>query len=120
MLCFVMDPTEDAMKQRTRRGREEWKRRIDEQARSGLSAKRFCERESIELSSFYKWRSHLSTSEGLARAADEESPFIDMGRIVGEVAGGVPGGVPGGEGAKSGWEITLDLGDGIRLALRRG
>lgn len=37
-----------------------WRRRLDRQARSGLSVSEFCRREKISQPSFYQWRKRLA------------------------------------------------------------
>lgn len=105
------------MKHRTQRGAEQWEKLVREQAQSGLSAKGFCDRELIGLSSFYQWRRRLSSGAS-GESESSDALFIDMGRITGDGAGEsgtMPGPVP-----RPGLELTLDLGSGIKLVLRRG
>ena len=99
------------MKHRARRGEKQWEKIILEQEKSGLSAKRFCHRESIGLSSFYQWRHRLSGGVSLSGEKNEAPVFIDMGRIEG---GGAER-----SSKRSSFEIALDLGDGVKLTLRR-
>jgi len=109
------------MKRRTKRGAEQWEKLVREQAQSGLSAKGFCDRELIGLSSFHQWRRRLS-SGACGEAGRSDALFIDMGRITGDGAGESgtrPGSGPG-PGPGPGLELTLDLGSGIKLTLRRG
>ena len=70
------------MKRRTKRGAEQWEKLVREQAQSGLSAKGFCDRELIGLSSFHQWRRRLS-SGACGEAGRSDALFIDMGRITG-------------------------------------
>jgi hypothetical protein len=97
-----------ASNNRIRRSPEQWQELIDEQARSGLSQADFCEREQLALSTFTNWKRRLSGrigSTGSDEQASAPSPWIELGAV----AGSTPG-----------WDIELDLGDGICLRLRRG
>ncbi len=99
------------MKQRMRRGREQWESIIGEQAASGLSAKMFCQRESLGLASFYQWRRRLSKGFPGAIERSEERSLLDIGRIRGR----------GDDASRLDrvLEVTLDLGAGLRLTIRR-
>ena len=106
------------MKQTVRRSKSQWETILREQEKSGLSAKRFCDRESIRVSNFYRWRSRLSGGPSPSENTDESPVFIDMGSV----------GLLDEEGdsnkaeAKSSnarvFEVALDLGDGVTLTLR--
>ncbi len=103
------------MTQRVRRDRRQWKKIIAEQAVSGLSARSFCQQESVGLVSFYQWRQRLS-DEGTGSLTDDQtqkSPsFIDVGPLEGGGGERPTGG--------SGFSLTLDLGEGLKLTLERG
>lgn len=91
---------------RIRRSAEQWQQLIDEHAESGLSQSAFCKREHLSLSSFTNWKRKRSTAPGHRKAsAPGPTPWIDLGNL------GVE---------RAGWDIELDLGDGICLRLRRG
>ena len=100
------------MEQKKRRNRGEWEQIVKEQAESGYSAKKFCQERAIGLASFYQWRRRM---KGLASASktgiESTGAFIDMGKIN-------PEKVPA-ETNQSAWMVTLDLGAGLRLELRR-
>ncbi len=98
---------EQRAEKRQRRNREQWERVIEEQERSGLGAQEFCARESVGLASFYQWRRRIRDSAGAATAA---SSFIDMGSV--------DSGRASSDDAGS-WAVTLELGDGARLMLKR-
>lgn len=103
------------MERRKRRGREEWLRIIDEQKQSGLSAAAYCREAGIGIGSFYQWRRRLADVSAEETKSVRES-FIDMGRV------GVNGSsveIPEVR-AGSSLEVTLELGDGARLIVRRG
>lgn len=86
-------------RQHVRRSREAWQRLLDAQASSGQSQRDFCQQRSIGLSSFQYWKRRLRAS------APEPSSWIDLGQLT----------TP----SSHGWEIELDLGDGLCLRLRR-
>lgn len=79
---------------------------------SGLGVEAFCLRESISLSSFYRWRSLLddsSRSNGATPRASKPGPntagFVALGTL---------------RGADAALELRLDLGGGVVLQLVRG
>jgi hypothetical protein len=100
---------------RLRRVRRDWMEIVRLQEESGLSARAYCLRESIDPGSFYKWRGQIqkvallspSPSEGGSRGA-----FIDIGRI-----GSMNGRSSSGNGPPL--EVTLDFGEGFTLTVRR-
>jgi putative transposase len=100
------------MVQALRRSRQEWERIVKDQASSGLSARKYCDQKSIGLASFYEWRRRLSTGESLLIDGKEGKSFIDIGQL-------------GGTGGDStvignGLELTVELGGGLRIVVRRG
>ncbi len=102
------------MERGKRRSRGQWAQIVDEQERSGLSARAFCRRNSIGTGSFYLWRRRLR-GDTVSRAdggAEEQKTFIDMGRID---SSGVE--LSAGEGPLV---VTLALGAGVALTIRRG
>ncbi len=105
------------MKQPMRRSRSQWEAILREQEKSGLSVRRFCDRESIRISNFYRWRSRLSGESSPAENTNESPVFIDMGQVdrLGEGEGG---GETESYPARL-FEVVLDLGDGVTLTLRR-
>ena len=103
------------MKRRKQRSREEWGRVIGEQKGSGLAAVEFCRRKGIGISSFYHWKRRLGDACGQEAGSAQES-FIDMGRVEMPESSEVTA-----SSSRSGWlEVTLELGYGARLLLRRG
>jgi transposase-like protein len=108
-----------AANKRRRWKADEWREAFGRQARSGLSVLAFCAQESINPSSFYRWRGlssdpqeaksggGLTTSEVSpvqARARRTQSEFVDLGSL------GT---------SRSRVELRLDLGDGLLLTLVR-
>ena len=98
-----------------RRTQREWENLIGEQARSGLSAKEFCQSKSIGLASFYQWRRRLRDGSQSTCTTEQvqttKESFIDMGRI-GLADVSTPASV-------TPWIVTLDLGDNLKLTLQR-
>jgi hypothetical protein len=88
----------ETIQRRTRRSRDEWQRLIKEQADSGLTQSAFCEANAIGLASFQNWKRRLG-----AEAPAE--PWFELGALS--------------RSPSSGWDIELELGDGICLRLRR-
>ena len=101
------------MSQTVKRNRQKWKSIIDAQACSGLSARKYCEQQSIGLASFYHWRQRLTNNE-IAKREEKEvySSFIDVGQFGDTVRKSIDVG--------KGIEVTLELTDGIRIVIRRG
>ncbi len=91
---------------RTRRSADQWRKLIAEQADSGLSQEAFCKEKRLALSTFANWKRRLGSEPAVRdEQAPDPSTWIDLGSL----------------GARSsGWDIELDLGDGICLRLRRG
>lgn len=69
------------MKRRVSRSRDEWRRLVEEQKASGLSVRVFCQRETVGLGSFYRWK-RLIADVGGHRAMASGEGFIDMGELV--------------------------------------
>ena len=84
-----------------RRRRSEWQQLIDEQARSGQSQRAFCAARALSAKSFQHWKRQLA-----ATAASPSSPWLDLGPLPERSAA-------------TGWDVELDLGDGVCLRLRR-
>jgi putative transposase len=94
---------------------DQWQAWIDEQARSGLSQREFCELKGLSKSSFQLWKRRLKSAGGTppasSRPSDTESALF------------APVMAPATQDADPdarGWEIELDLGDGVCLRFRRG
>jgi transposase-like protein len=89
-----------------------WRELITQQSSSGLAVQEFCQREGLNASVFWRWRSRLtrSSESGPVRARpqaapDTAAPFIDLGDLR---TGG------------SRLEVRLDLGAGVVLSIARG
>ncbi len=88
-------------------------RYLERQAGSGLSQAAFCRRESVPLSTFRYWKRRLR-DEGRPETASAEAPlFTPLGELpLVEADDESPT-------AEGGWLLDLDLGDGLRLTLRK-
>jgi putative transposase len=88
---------------RPRRSRTYWARMVAEHAASDLSASAFCSQRKLTLKTFMRWKRKLA-----APAAPSSPGFIELPVPAGSEARATPG-----------WELELDLGDGVRVRLRR-
>ena len=84
-----------------RRSPSEWQQLIDEQARSGLSQTVFCAARSVSTTSFQHWKRQLA-----ATVAPPSATWLDLGALPERPA-------------TAGWDLELELGDGVCLRLRR-
>jgi transposase-like protein len=101
------------MKRRRAREREQWERLVAEHTKSGLSVRRFCERESLNTGRFYYWRQQIQDATFPSEDGNEPTEaFIDMGQVD-STGVSTPAAV-------NPWIVTLDFGDGLKLTLRRG
>jgi putative transposase len=85
---------------RKRRSREEWQQLIDAQASSELTPAAFCQANGLSLASFQNWKRRLT-----AEPPAPVEPWVDLGTFD--------------RPSDSGWDIELDLGNGVCLRLRR-
>ena len=85
-----------------------------QQVDNGVSVQAFCQRERLNLNTFYGWRSKLhartavsagKASVSKARVSEPTGGFIDLGAL---------------EGSAARYEIRLDLGGGVVLQVVRG
>lgn len=81
-----------------RRSREQWQQLLDEQRRSGLTQRQFCRSKDISVSSFQNWKRKLTQT-------GHDDAWLEVGQIP--------------LGTASGWDIELELGNGVMLRLRR-
>jgi hypothetical protein len=78
---------------------DEWRERLAEHGRSGLTVKRFCQERGITQWSFYAWRKRLR-EEGTVRFA-----LVERGRVRQETA------------AAPGLELVLAAGERLRIGV---
>lgn len=88
--------TEMTGSRRIRRSRAEWQRLIEEQAGSGLTQSAFCALHGVSVGSFGNWKRRFAANA-------PSDPWVDLGAFAGA----------------AGWDIELDLGEGVRLRFRR-
>jgi putative transposase len=86
-------------KRRIRRSRDEWRRLIDEQSKSGKTQSAFCAVRGISVASLQNWRRRLAAPDGTP------GPWLELGTLA--------------EAKSVSWDIELDLGEGVCLRLRR-
>ena len=84
-----------------RRSPSEWQQLIDEQARSGQSQRAFCAARALSVKSFQHWKRQLA-----ATAASPSLPWLELGALPERPVA-------------TGWDLELELGDGVCLRLRR-
>lgn len=103
-----------------RRSPAQWQGLIERQTASGLSQVAFCAREGAAVSSFQYWKHRLRQAQACAsdgatlKAADEEAGlFAPLVAPTTRHAASEPA-------HSAGWELELDLGDGVWLRFRRG
>jgi Transposase len=77
---------------------DQWRERIAEQERSGLSVKQFCQERGVTQYSFYAWRKRLRKKEPPVRFA-----LVDRGAVW-------PEGLP-----EAGLELVLRSGERLRI-----
>ncbi|MFC2993672.1 IS66 family insertion sequence element accessory protein TnpA [Halomonas tibetensis] len=96
----------------TRYPAEQWQAWIDEQSRSGQSQQVFCEQKGLSKSSFQHWKRRLAsgTSVMSSSSATASPLFAPVSQPEEDAIDDEP----------RGWEIELDLGDGVCLRFRRG
>jgi transposase-like protein len=101
--------SEQAMEQKKRRRltADVWRAALGRFAESGLTVQAFCQREAINVTSFYRWRSMLSgvRDEPPSPVAERTTGFVELGTLNSSV---------------SRFELRLDLGGGVLLHLVRG
>lgn len=72
-----------------------WRRRIEEQARGGMTAREFCRREGVSEPSFYQWRRRLAArpqgAQGDRRQAEPERWDAERGARSARGGACVPG-----------------------------
>ena len=87
---------------RTRRTASEWRTILGRFAKTNLSAREFCRRESINVNSFIRWRKKLET-EMAPEKHNDENRFVE---------------VASNEGVPAFWSVEFELPDGRILRVR--
>lgn len=95
---------------------EQWQTWIEEQASSGLSQHVFCQQKGLSKSSFQLWKRRLGLTGFSAPASSPAAN--DVSSLFAPVI--APDSDEAPENDARGWEIELDLGDGVCLRFRRG
>lgn len=88
-----------------RRSRDEWAQLVAEQQQSGLSQQAFCEQRGVVLSSFRNWKRRLADAPTADRR-DAGGNWLELPVRLSDKG-------------TVGWDIELELGDGLCLRLRR-
>jgi len=95
----------DTPRKYTRRSQEEWHVLISQWQQSGLSATNFCKQHHLSSASFYKWRQRFENTDNPGQKMPAATPdFIDITALSSTVD-------------RQGWNIVLNLGDGLSLTL---
>jgi len=100
---------------RKRHSRKEWAALIQRQASSGLAQRDFCHREGLAVSTFTYWKRKLATRDSKS-SPEPETPLFTPIQTLPECDEPQQA---AGEANSSGWTLDLDLGDGLRLTLRK-
>lgn len=99
---------------RPRRSASEWSELVDKQAASGQSQQDFCEANGLAVSTFTYWKRKLGG--GVAkRSTQVDQPLFTPIQALPASAETSADAEPTG----SSWSIDLDLGDGLRLSIRK-
>ena len=86
---------------RSRRSHAEWQQLIDEQKDSGLGQAEFCTQRAISQKRFGHWKRRLQKAQN----DKTDNHWLELPSVPTT--------------SSSGWEIELDLGQGLRLRLRQ-
>jgi len=98
-----------------RRSASEWSALIERQAASGQSQRDFCETEGLAVSTFTYWKRKLGGVPVAKRGVEQDRPLFTPLQVLPNSAEAAAEVEPAG----SGWSIDLDLGDGLRLSIRK-
>lgn len=92
----------------------QWRERLERFSRSGLTRRAFCAQEGIGESTLGAWQRRLRRMASAA-AEGEQTPALFT-----EISlSGVPGEPPSASPQAPGWDVELDLGEGVCLRIRR-
>ena len=100
---------------RPRRNASEWSELIERQVVSGLSQRDFCDAEGLAVSTFTYWKRKLAGAPVSKLRLDVDRPLFTPIQALPDSAQ-----CPRTDDASpGGWAIDLDLGDGLRLTIRK-
>lgn len=100
---------------RPRRSASEWSALIEQQIASGQSQREFCEEQGLAVSTFTYWKRKLGSGVAAKRPSEADAPLFTPINVLPDSAAAAAEV----ESAHSGWSIDLDLGDGLRLSIRK-
>lgn len=66
---------------RDRKLERQWRRRLEEWQRSGLTGRAFCQQHGLSEPSFYGWRREIARRDGERAAAERQPAFVPV-RVV--------------------------------------
>ena len=90
------------------RTRGEWQEIYNTWRSSSQTQREFCEQHDITLGSFRRWSRHFRTAnDDLTAVAPTRQPFVELTGTVHT------------EPAQAGWDIELELGQGVILRMRK-
>jgi len=96
-------------------GASEWSELIARQAASGQSQRDFCDTEGLAVSTFTYWKRKLGGVPVTKRGVKQERPLFTPIQALPDSAEMSAEDDP----ARGAWSIDLDLGDGLRLTIRK-
>jgi hypothetical protein len=97
--------TAAAKRPRIRRNREQWRELLERFDHSGQSREQFCHEQGLTLSSFAYWRRALGKTAARRGDIAGDPLFVEW--------------TPPARAGAGGWDVELQLGDGLVLRLRR-
>jgi hypothetical protein len=98
-----------------RRSASEWSELIARQDASGLSQRDFCDNEGLAVSTFTYWKRKLGSGSATKPRREADRPLFTPIQALPASAEASAEDEPTG----SSWSIDLDLGDGLRLTIRK-
>ena len=94
------------VKQRIRRGQDEWRDIIARFEQSGQTRNQFCNEHNLGFSTFSRWRHQLRRAGASTLPSNSEASFIELEP-------------PTASNLSQAWDVELELGAGVVLRLRR-
>lgn len=99
---------------RSRRSGSEWRELIERQAVSGQSQREFCETKDLAVSTFTYWKRKLGDRVAKGPTRTDQPLFTPIQALPASAEAPAEE-----EPSGSSWSIDLDLGDGLRLSIRK-